>query len=146
MKFKNLILLVFIVIFGFSFEAFSQTSHLSKEIWRGKFYQEGLMKWEGKMELYIRYDPEESYPQKVTGLIMWPGLGKSKTEISGTRTRSTIEFTEDKCLGSNCGMNVLGGRYEAEFNRSGTVLEGTAELGGLGLTGKYKLKKVNTLD
>lgn len=99
------------------------------------------MAWEGPFELYLRFDPEESYPQKIQGVITWPHLGGARTRVSGTRNENSIVFVEDKCLQNDCSALVLGGTYAGKYSSNQSVIEGSAKLGSLGLLGTFTLRR-----
>ena len=111
-------------------------------MWEGRFTQVGTVRWEGPMQLYLRYDPSEDYPQKIRGTINWKDLGGAITLISGQKYQDRIEFKELSCLNAKCAEITLGGAYAGVFNATYNELRGDASLPGLGLSGHFLLKRI----
>lgn len=113
----------------------------SRQVWRGSMSQSKPMSWSGKMELYIKFDPEADFPQDIEGVVTWPDLGMARTSISGKLTQSgQISFSEIKCLEGACDKVVLGGTYQGRVN--GSKMYGSAQ-GPFGLQGEFKLSRVD---
>lgn len=115
---------------------------LAREIWAGKFVQTAPIPWQGEVELYLRYDPEESYPQKIEGILTWKNLDGTKTRVVGTRSEKEIQFLEDKCVATTCSRVVLGGNYQGEYSQQGARLSGEAELPLQGLEGTFNFRRL----
>ena len=99
------------------------------------------MAWSGAMELYIKYDPEDDFPQKLEGVVTWPDLGHARTSISGDlRADGSLNFNEVSCIEGDCSKIVLGGSYAARIKGSGEQVSGTAN-GPYNLRGKFELRR-----
>lgn len=134
------IILIFLSTFSIS-SALAQTSRdigVTRELWVGPFNQDSPLKWSGRMELFIRYQSTEG---PISGIITWPGLNGSRSEISGNRTGKTIQFTELKCL-ENCGQAIMGGTYSGTFDDQYRKLDGSSILRKFGLKGTFKLERL----
>ncbi len=114
----------------------------TREMWEGRFAQVGNVRWEGSMQLYLRYNPSEDYPQKIRGTINWKDLGGAITLISGQKYLDRIEFQELSCLNAMCAEITLGGGYAGVFNSTYNELRGDASLPGMGLSGHFLLKRI----
>lgn len=113
-----------------------------RELWVGTFKQSGPLHWEGKMELYITYQPAGGEMSPVKGIITWHGEKPVRTEVEGTKDYSTITFREARCLQKSCAPFILGGSYHGSFDERYLVLTGSASLHHKDLKGKFLLKRV----
>lgn len=121
-------------------DGFAENPYLMKELWVGKFEQSAPMFWSGEMLLYLRYNSHDSAPRTISGVIVWPGLGGSKTILSGEHSLERISFREESCANDGCLQVVLGGVYNGNFNELYTELVGEAFISGF--KGRFKLKRV----
>jgi hypothetical protein len=129
--------LLFLVVICLS--TLAQADNLTRGLWRGQMSQKSPMPWKCPMELYLRFDEEDSFPAKITGVITWETLGKARTSIEGQMLQNgTISFTETACLSGDCSKVVLGGTYRGTIR--GEHLSGKAT-GLFGLQGDFELTK-----
>jgi hypothetical protein len=113
--------------------------NLTRGLWRGQMAQSSPMPWKGPMELYLRFDEEDSYPAKISGIITWSTLGQARTSIEGQMLKNgTISFSETACLSGDCSKVVLNGTYQGTIR--GDHLTGKAT-GLFGLQGDFNLRK-----
>lgn len=93
------------------------------------------------MELYLKLDPEASFPQPLEGVITWPTLGKARTAIEGTLSSAgELRFTETRCLSGACDKVVLGGEYRAKIDKAAKHVKGSAA-GPFGLSAHFELNR-----
>lgn len=139
---KKALLIIILVLFT-SRATSLNAQETAGELWRGTFSQKSPFPWQGPMELYIRFDEEEAFPQAIEGVLTWRGLSHAQTKINGTRTRKGIQFKETKCLKGGCSSVVLGGQYSAEYKPNSKTLKGHATLSSKSLEGTFKLNRVD---
>ena len=130
--------LILLPLASASAQSFHSDKSVTRELWVGHFNQTSPMPWSGQMQLFLRY---QSSSGPVSGVITWPGLGGSRSEISGVRSGNTVTFTEDKCL-ENCGQTLMGGTYQGTFDDQYRSLTGLSSLKPLGLKGNFKLQRL----
>lgn len=128
----------------FTLSAYGQNPYQIKELWVGRFEQTSPIKWQSKMELYLRYNSGQTPPTQIEGIITWIDLNQTKTKIQGFKDGNKLRFSEISCLSGDCQKLFLGGKYTAEIDLSYSEMNGRANLDSMGslFSGKFKLRRV----